>query len=117
MKYYLEENYRSCKRIVQCASSVIALNRNRYEKNLFTNNRLGEKIEFIHLRNLSEQARFVCEKISKFNKRGSVCVIYRNNLSAVMFKLYLNHFNLPYNVLGGNIDIASDFMVKKFWQE
>lgn len=113
VKYYLEENYRSCKRIVQCASSVIALNRNRYEKNLFTNNRLGEKIEFIHLRNLSEQARFVCEKISKINKRGSVCVIYRNNLSAVMFKLYLNHFNLPYNVLGGNIDIASDFMVKK----
>ncbi|NLN05606.1 MAG: ATP-dependent helicase [Clostridiaceae bacterium] len=113
VKYYLEENYRSCKRIVQCASSLIALNGNRYEKNLYTNNRLGEKIEFAHLKNLSEQARFVCEKISKLSKKGSVCVIYRNNLSACLFKLYLNHFNLSYNVLGGNINIASDMMVKK----
>ena len=113
VKYYLEENYRSTKRIVECASRVVSINKNRYEKNLFTNNSRGKKIEFLHCSDLSHQARFVCEKIQKFSQKGSVAVIYRNSLSALLFKLYLTYLSLDYSILGGDGDIGSDPIVKR----
>lgn len=112
VKYYLEQNYRSCKRIVECASTVVGRNRNRYEKNLFTENTLGEKIRFIHAKDLNSQAGYICEKIKKLRKKGTVAILYRNSISSLMFKLYLNYYGIQCNVLGGNFIIEYDYIVK-----
>ncbi len=110
-KYYLEENYRSSGRIVELASKVVNTNKNRYEKNLFTINKRGPKIKFRHCKNISEQAKYVCDLIK--NCKGTSGVLYRNNLSSILFRLYLSKMDINFKVLGGIVNPPEYMMVKK----
>jgi DNA helicase-2/ATP-dependent DNA helicase PcrA len=59
----LEQNYRSTKNILEAANEIIKKNKYRPDKNLFTNNIVGEKIELYEALDESDEADFVATKI------------------------------------------------------
>ena len=77
----MEENFRSSGEIVAHANRFIALNRERYPKQMFTKNPRGTPIEQVALHDLSDQYRIAIE--AYLTEPGTTAIIYRNNLSAV----------------------------------
>ncbi len=59
----LEQNYRSTKNILEAANEIIKKNKYRPDKNLFTNNAVGEKIGLYEALDETEEADFVATKI------------------------------------------------------
>lgn len=100
----LEENYRSTQNILQAANSVIAKNTLRKEKNLFTQNSVGEKIMLHGAYDESEEAAHIASGVEELLQRGvpaeEVAVLYRANFqSRVLEEAFLQR-GLPYQVLG-----------------
>jgi len=59
----LEQNYRSTKNILEAANEIIKKNKYRPDKNLFTNNKTGEKIGLYEALDENDEADFVATKI------------------------------------------------------
>jgi DNA helicase-2/ATP-dependent DNA helicase PcrA len=59
----LEQNYRSTKNILEAANEIIKKNKYRPDKNLFTNNAVGEKIGLYEAIDETDEAEFVSTKI------------------------------------------------------
>lgn len=100
----LEENYRSTQTILTAANRVIAKNKNRREKNLFTKNSDGEKIGLFAGYDEAEEADFIAERSGELIKSGvsarEIAVLYRANFqSRVLEEAFLMH-GLAYQVLG-----------------
>lgn len=100
----LEENYRSTQTILTAANNVIKKNVVRKEKNLFTKNGEGEKIELLISYTEHEEARTVAEKVRELIKDGvnpkEIALLYRANFqSRILEEAFLNK-NIPYQLLG-----------------
>ncbi|MBQ8165196.1 MAG: ATP-dependent helicase [Clostridia bacterium] len=109
-RYYLEQNYRSCGEIVSTASSFIRKNSDRYEKNIFTLNSAGEKIELIRTRDIVSQARFAAEIALANSAAGLTCgILYRKNMSALMPLLLLYELSRR-NGIKASFCISGDFI-------
>ncbi len=100
----LEENYRSTKTILNAANSVIKNNKERKDKNLWTNNKEGEKIKYHKAMDEKEEASYVAREVMKLIDRGvsrnNIAVLYRTNAqSRNLEEVFLNE-NIPYRVVG-----------------
>ena len=100
----LEENYRSTQTIIAASNEIIEKNVNRPEKNVFTNNAQGEKMELYGAMNAIEEAEYVAMRASKLISNGAspsqIAVLYRTNFqSRVLEESFLN-FGIPYQILG-----------------
>lgn len=100
----LEENYRSTQTILAAANNVIKKNVMRREKNLFTKNHEGEKIQILISYTEKEEARVVADEVRELIASGTnpreICVLYRANFqSRVLEESFLNK-NIPYQILG-----------------
>ena len=104
--YRLEQNYRSTKNIVNAANSVINNNINKLDKEVWTENESGEKIEINQSITDSDEGRFVSTSIYK-NKdnldlgNDSFAVLYRTNAQSRSIEDALRRKNIPYQVYGG----------------
>ena len=78
----LEENYRSTKNILEAANTIIKKNKYRPDKNLFTNNGIGEKIGLYEALEENDEAEFVATKILEI-KDGVVEKKFWNGLAGV----------------------------------
>ena len=67
----LEENYRSTKNILEAANEIIKKNKYRPDKNLFTENIIGEKIGLYEALDESDEADFVATKILEMLDSGA----------------------------------------------
>ena len=104
--YRLEQNYRSTKNIVNAANSVINNNINKLDKEVWTENESGEKIEINQSITDSEEGRFVSTSIfeNKNNyqlNNNSFAVLYRTNAQSRSIEDALRRKNIPYQVYGG----------------
>ncbi|EMJ96977.1 MULTISPECIES: ATP-dependent helicase [unclassified Leptospira] len=101
----LEENYRSTSRIIRAASKVIANNSGRKEKELFTNNELGEPISVSQFENETEEAYDIVKKIRAGSARGAdykdFAIFYRTNAQSRYFEEGLRSSGIPYKIFGG----------------
>ena len=100
----LEENYRSTQTILSAANKVIAKNKMRREKNLFTKNTAGERIGVFAGYDEAEEADFIAEKAKELINAGTpardIAVLYRANFqSRVLEEGFLTH-SINYQVLG-----------------
>ena len=100
----LEENYRSTQTILAAANNVIKKNVMRREKNLFTKNPEGDKIELLISYTENEEARAVADETKSLieykTEPRQIAVLYRANFqSRVIEEAFLNK-NIPYQVLG-----------------
>ncbi len=102
----LEQNYRSTKRILDAASSVIAWNRGRKEKRLWTDNEEGEPIGFCHARDEEDEATFIVKTMRQLAVQegysfDEFAVFYRVNAQSRVLEDVLRRVVVPYVIVGG----------------
>ncbi len=102
----LEQNYRSTKPILDTANRVIEFNRQRKGKQLWTDKKIGSRVEFKLLRNEHQEAEFVVNTIfnsvSKESKKLSdFVVLYRVNAQSRVLEDTFRAANIPYTIVGG----------------
>jgi DNA helicase-2/ATP-dependent DNA helicase PcrA len=100
----LEQNYRSTKNILEAANEIIKKNKYRPDKNLFTDNAVGEKIGLYEALDETDEGEFVATKIIEILDKGSIAsdiaVLYRANFQSRALEEAMLRYNIPYQVLG-----------------
>ena len=101
----LEQNYRSTRTILAAAGKVVEKNRGRKKKTLWTDNPAGEKIVYRQTADEREEARFVCQEIERYVRKGGdvgeVAVFYRTNAQSRVVEDALVADGIPYRMVGG----------------
>ncbi|WP_410772163.1 ATP-dependent helicase [Fontibacillus sp. BL9] len=94
---FMEQNYRSTPEIVNTANEFIRRNKNRYNKNMFTErSEAGQPIGMRTFADYKSQTRHVVQEIQKSDKLSEVAVLYRNNSSSVALMNALDRAGIPF---------------------
>jgi DNA helicase-2/ATP-dependent DNA helicase PcrA len=103
--FKLEENYRSTQRILEAANALVANNKTRASKKLFTQRAEGEVITVYSAATERDEARYVTEKIKQMVRDGAAykdfLILYRTNAQSRVFEEALIADGIPYRVVGG----------------
>lgn len=101
----LEQNYRSTSTILNAANNVIANNKGRCGKTLWTENGTGGKIEVNAFDNDSEEAQYISNSILYNVKKGGKfsdnAVLYRMNAQSGSIEKAFVRNGIPYRIIGG----------------
>ena len=101
----LEQNYRSTATILNAANAVIANNRSRLGKTLWTDGADGETIKVYSAYNERDESDFIIGRlrdwISQGNLRADAAVLYRSNAQSRVLEEGLINAGIPYRVYGG----------------
>ncbi|MCF0253723.1 MAG: UvrD-helicase domain-containing protein [Duodenibacillus sp.] len=101
----LEQNYRSTSNILNAAHSVIAHNRQRKAKKLWTTSEEGNKIRYKRADDQNEEAYFIGTEIQRLKGPGrrysDFAILYRTNAQSRTFEEQLSRMAIPYRVRGG----------------
>ncbi|MGH3505933.1 MAG: DNA helicase PcrA, partial [Nocardioidaceae bacterium] len=102
----LEQNYRSTQTILEAANAVIARNKGRKPKRLWSEAGDGEQIVGYVADDEHDEAQFVAEEIDRLTddghaRPGDVAVFYRTNAQSRVFEEVFIRVGLPYRVVGG----------------
>ncbi len=101
----LERNYRSTGHILAAASALIAHNKGRLGKTLFTDDAMGERVGLTALWDDEEEARTVADDIEALRKRGQrldgIAILVRASFQMRAFEDRFVTLGLPYRVVGG----------------
>ncbi|HHF58249.1 MAG TPA: ATP-dependent DNA helicase PcrA, partial [candidate division WOR-3 bacterium] len=98
----LEQNYRSTKNILKAASTVIAHNRLRKGKTLWTQNPEGKKIVIFECDTEREEAETVAKIIEKSGREyRDFLILYRTNAQSRAFEERFHLEGIPYQIVGG----------------
>ena len=99
----LDKNYRSSKKILNLANSVISNNPRKIEKNLWTDNEDGLDISSFRFRSEKDESRWVAEEVKNLidsSKENEVAIFYRTNSQSRLFEEELRMLNINYKVIG-----------------
>ena len=100
----LEQNYRSTKMILNAANDVIKNNKQRKDKNLWTGNVEGVKVQYKKCADEKDESFFVTNEIKKLIEAGvskeEIVVLYRTNAQSRNIEESLLRENVPYKVIG-----------------
>ena len=101
--FRLEQNYRSTKNIVNAANSVIDHNKNKIEKEVWTDNDFGDKVEVRANESDIAEARSLCQKIVSLNNTNfsNIAILYRTNAQSRPIEDSLRLNKIPYQIFGG----------------
>ena len=101
----LEQNYRSTNAILDAANAVIAHNRERKEKNLWSELGEGEPVHVVETEDEHAEARFVAAEIAALIEAGysaaEIAVVYRTNAQSRVLEDVLVRQGIAYQVIGG----------------
>ena len=101
----LEQNYRSTKTILDAANTVIANNKNRHGKELWSNLGGGDVITHAVAATPEDEAKWVAREIHELRKDGrswqDIAVMYRSNIQAKILEEELRTASVPYVMYGG----------------
>ena len=104
--FKLEQNYRSTSNIVNAANSVIARNKTKLDKEVWTSNDAGDAINVMRTISDGEEGRFVAQSIweNQMNHQlssDSFCVLYRTNSQSRAMEDALRKKGIDYKIYGG----------------
>ncbi|MEH7237444.1 ATP-dependent helicase [Bacillus sp. JJ1562] len=108
----MEQNYRSSKDIVHVANSFIKRNKDRYYKNMFTENPNINPIEIRQFEDYRIQAKYLVQEIDLVEKKKDVAVLYRNNSSSIMLINELDRNQIPFYIKDSDNRFFSHWVVK-----
>lgn len=104
-QYLLEENYRSTQIILDAAQAVIAGNRDRTPKHLYTRRNGGNPLTLHEAYDEKDEASYVTQEIRALlrsgRKPGEIAVMYRTNAQSRALEESLVQANIPYRLIGG----------------
>jgi DNA helicase-2/ATP-dependent DNA helicase PcrA len=105
MTIRLEQNYRSTGSILNAAYGLIAKNRGRKGKNLWTDKGDGEKVVAYIGENQEDEAQFIATKIKEGSRFGSnfreYAVLYRNHVLSNSIEYAFKRNGIPYRIVSG----------------
>ena len=104
--YRLEQNYRSTKTIVNAANTIIAHNKSKIDKTVWTSNGQGERILVKRLATDAEEGRWVASsifelKMQEQQRNKDFVILYRTNAQSRAMEDALRKRDIPYRVFGG----------------
>lgn len=101
----LEENYRSHSNILDAANAIIANNKQRLGKSLWTSSGAGEPVRIYEAYNDTDEAQFVVDEVNMLQNEGvalgDMALLYRSNAQSRILEHTLFSANIPYRVYGG----------------
>lgn len=103
----LEQNYRSTETILGAANALIANNRGRKKKTLWTGARAGEAITFLRANDHFDEARYLAREIisrrkaQRSLKYADFAVLYRAGALSRNLEMALREEGVPYRIYGG----------------
>ena len=101
----LEQNYRSTQTILQAAGAVVGHNCDRQEKELWTDNPLGDSIHVEAAPDDLDEARFIAGEVEQLQRQGislrDIAVFYRTNAQSRAIEEALRGKRIPYVMFGG----------------
>ena len=95
--YKLQQNYRSTQNILDCANKVIAKNKTRMGKELWTGGEKGVKVEYKSCYNDKEEVDYVLGEISL----NDFAILVRLNSLTRNFEEKMNMYGIKYKLIGG----------------
>lgn len=104
--FKLEQNYRSTEHIVSAANHIIKHNKSQLPKQIWTENKGGEKIKIYKTASDTDEARIVANAIFDQKMRNHLmhsefAILYRTNAQSRSFEEALRKLNIPYKIYGG----------------
>jgi len=104
--FRLQRNYRSTKTIIEAANSVVANNRKRMGKKLWTENESGEPIKILECGSDRDEAEAVVRSIEREMAAhnlspGDFVILYRTNSQSRLFEDVLIKRGIRYTIVGG----------------
>ena len=100
----LEQNYRSTQAILNAANAVIAHNRGRKGKKLWTENDAGDRITVYEAASESDEANYIANRIISMSKGKNFkdfAVLYRTNAQSNAVEKAFKRSGIPYRIIGG----------------
>ena len=102
----LGENYRSTQNILNAAASVIATNRERIERPLYTNNPVGSQLTLHEAYSEEDEAAWAVDEVSRLSRSGQhrsgdCAIMYRINAQSRAFEDQCMRQGMPYRLVGG----------------
>ena len=101
----LEQNYRSTNAILGAANTVIANNRERKPKELWSELGEGDPVRVIEVEDEQAESRFVATEVARLVEEGcsgrELAVFYRMNAQSRVLEQTLRLSQIPYQVIGG----------------
>lgn len=101
----LEQNYRSTGNILSAANAVIAQNKNRLGKNLWTADGQGEPLTLYTAFSEIDEARYIVSSINSYfcqgYQYGDIAILYRSNAQSRVLEAQLTQAQIPYMIYGG----------------
>jgi DNA helicase-2/ATP-dependent DNA helicase PcrA len=103
---YLEQNYRSTKTILEVADNVIAANRQRKDKGLWTENEDGVPVTVAETYSEQEEAQYVVSEVDRLVgdhsfQHGDCAIMYRTNAQSRAVEEAFIRYGMPYRLVGG----------------
>ena len=103
--FKLQQNYRSTKKILDLANTIIANNSERSQKVLWTENEDGSKIDYYVADQESDEAEYIAAQIKSLVARGQsysdMAVLMRVNALSRSFEQEFTKYAVPFKVFGG----------------
>ena len=104
--FKLEQNYRSTKNIVNAANSIIARNRDQIQKELWSDNGVGNRIKLIRAVDEKEEGNRVADAIQNYRLGEDAdyrdfAILYRQNSLSRAIEDSLRRMNIPYRIYQG----------------
>jgi len=101
--FRLEQNYRSTKNIVNAANSVIDHNKNKIDKEVWTDNDFGDRVEVSSYQSDIAEARSICQKIQSLTNSSlnEIVILYRTNAQSRPIEDSLRLNKISYKIFGG----------------
>ena len=100
----LKKNYRSTKKILDAANSVIKNNINRHPKELESVKDDGEKVTYYRAKNGLDEVNFIANTIHDLQKKNvsldDIVILYRTNAQSRVFEDEFLKLNIPYRIIG-----------------
>lgn len=102
----LDRNYRSTQAILNSANKLIAYNKLRVTKNLYTKENMGDKVDVHSSPSGRLEADYVAREIAKLKQYGGyrysdIALLYRSNYLTVDFETAFARYQIPYKIYGG----------------
>jgi ATP-dependent DNA helicase Rep len=102
----LEQNYRSCARILKAANQLIQHNPHVFEKKLWSELGYGEPIKIIRAADEHKEVELVVSSIiyhhfSQNKQYSDFAILYRGNHQSRLFEKHLREQQIPYQITGG----------------
>ena len=104
--FKLEQNYRSTQTIVKAANSLIKFNRNQIKKDVYSENAVGEKLQYKPAYSDKEEAVIVAKDIKRIKRQDNCeyhdfAILYRTNAQSRSFEEEFRKQGIPYRIYGG----------------